>query len=297
MSKSADVISLQEFRANKRGIHPIPHSTIAVTGGKGGVGKSFLASNLAVALGQRLFHTLVIDGDFGMADLNLLLGLAPEHSVLDLLMGTPASEVLESAHGIDLMPGLNGNTLLANLSSTESALLRCEFQKLRENYEVCVVDAPPGIGDTGVDLCAMATHIVLVLSPEPTSLADAYACLKAMSARTGVVRAFVVVNGVSSPGEASETFSRLQSLVQRFLGIELVELPYIPRDDRAATACALGSPVVLQYPDTPSARAIQTLLTTLLRASPSVFEDGGDSVAPQPEAAAATPSSRKWDRG
>jgi len=111
-----------------------------------------------------------------------------------------------------------------------------------------------------------------VLSPEPTSLADAYACLKALTARVGLDRAFVVVNRADSMGDANDAYTRLEALVSRFLGVELVELPYIPADPRASTACALGSPAILQYPDAPASRALSNMLSTVVEMEPSTFD-------------------------
>ncbi len=267
----ADVISLDRFRTAQRRGQPQPGTTLAFTGGKGGVGKSFISANASVWLAKNELRTLTVDGDFSMADLNLLFGLAPERSVLDVLRGMPIENVLEHAHGIDLLPGLNGNSMLANLDPSQAASLYVEIEALRDHYEATVIDAPTGLSDVGIEMCALASHVVLVLSPEPTSLADAYACLKALTARVGLDRAFVVVNRVDSAADAQDAFTRLEALVSRFLGVELCQLPHIPADARAATACALGSPVLLQYPDAPASRALCSMLSAVSSMAPSTF--------------------------
>ncbi len=278
----ADVISLDRFRTSQRKGKPKGGTTLAFTGGKGGVGKSFVSANAAVWMAKHDMKTLTVDGDFSMADLNLLFGLAPERSVLDVLRGMPIEAVLERAHGIDLLPGLNGNSMLANLDPAQAASIYVEIESLRDRYETTVIDAPAGLSDVGIEMCALATHVVLVLSPEPTSLADAYACLKALTARVGLDRAFVVVNRAETEGDAHDAYTRLEALVSRFLGVELCELPYIPLDRQAATACALGSPAVLQYPDAPASRALATMFSAVVNMEPSTFNHDA-FVVPTPE--------------
>ncbi len=263
------IISLQKFR-DARDSSPMGGArVVAVTGGKGGVGKSFISANLAAAWAAVGARTMAVDADFGMADLNLMLGVAPERSALDVLCGVPIEDVLVRAHGVDLLPGLNGSSTLANLDGAERRALLASIDTLEDAYDVCVIDAPPGISDTGVDMSAAASHVVIVLSPEPVSLADAYACLKAMCVRHNLPRAFVVPNKVANAQEAEETFDRLHTIVERFLGVELVRLPHIPHDASAATTCALGIPVVTHTPDAPASRAIKAIARQLTNTAPA----------------------------
>lgn len=282
MNDPANVISLERFRTANRRSKPKRGTTLAFTGGKGGVGKSFVAANAAVWMAKQSLKTLAVDGDFSMADLNLLFGLAPERSILDVLRGMPIEDVLEEAHGIHLLPGLNGNSMLANLDAAQAASIYVELENLRGHFDGTVIDAPTGLSDVGIEICALASHVVLVLSPEPTSLADAYACLKALTARIGLDRAFVVVNRAESSTDAKDAFTRLEALVSRFLGVELLELPYIPVDRRAATACALGSPVIMQYPDAPSSIALGRMFGAVSAMEPSTFTHDAFMV-PSPE--------------
>lgn len=262
MSFDSQVISLQSFRDQRRSDSSVtPRArVVAVTGGKGGVGKSFIAANLAAAAAESGARTLAVDADLGMADLNLLLGVAPEHSLLDVLCGTSIRDVIEPAHGFDLLPGLNGSVQLANLDDQERHLLLAAIDTLDEDYDVCVVDTPPGIDHAATDVAAAATHVVVVLGPEPVSLADAYSCLKALCVRHGLPTAYVVPNGVRDEAEADEVFERLRAIVDRFLGISLVQLPSIPHDPGVGLAAALGIPLVCHVPDSPAARAVKALM-------------------------------------
>jgi flagellar biosynthesis protein FlhG len=192
-----------------------------------------------------------------MADLNLLLGIAPEESLLDVLGGTPIADVLAAAHGIHLLPGVNGSFRLANLGESERHMLLAAIDSLADRFDTLVVDTGAGISAANVDFAGAAAQIVVVATPEPLSLADAYACLKALSARCQVTRAFVLPNQVRSPSEAEEVYGRLAALVERFLDIQLTPLPAIPHDPALRHASAAGVPLVLHSPDSPAARAFK----------------------------------------
>ncbi len=236
---------------------PKASRVIAVTGGKGGVGKSSIAVNLAVSYANRGARTLVFDADLGMADLNLLLGVAPEDSLLDVLHGKPVAEVLAEAHGIHLLPGQNGSFRLANLNDLERHTLLAALDTLSDRFDTLIVDTGAGISASTVDFAGAAAQIVVAVTPEPLSLADAYACLKALSARCHVTRAYVLPNQVRSPSEADEVFGRLSALVGRFLDMQLTALPAIPQDSAMRAAAGAGIPLVLHSPDSPAARAFK----------------------------------------
>jgi flagellar biosynthesis protein FlhG len=258
------VVSIDQRRAR----------TLAVTGGKGGVGKSTVSVNLAATYARRS-KTLMVDGDLGMADLNLLLGLAPDKSLADVLDGAPIDDVLVQAHGLTLLPALNGSHRLANLSDAERGTIMNAIDGALPNYETLVVDIPAGIGQTAMTLAGAVCDVVVVTTPEPLSLADAYACMKVLATRHGLSRAFVIPNSVRSPSQAEEVVQRLRSLVDRFLGIQLVALPAVPWDASVAQAAAAGVPLVLHNPETPAARAIRRVAQQLdaLAADPMAPSD------------------------
>jgi len=229
---------------------------VAISGGKGGIGKSTIAVNLAVSYAQRGARSLALDGDFGMADLNLLLGVAPGRNLLDVLDGGNIEDSLVEAHGIHLLPALNGSRRLANLSAAERARLFGKIDTLRSVFDTVIIDTASGVADIAMELAASATDIVAVATPEPLSLADAYACLKILSRHHQVSRVMVLPNMVRSPSEGDEVIARLASLVERFLGVTLVPLPAIPFDPAVAEASAAGVPLLEMTPDCPAARAI-----------------------------------------
>ncbi len=254
------------LRQHGTGITPINNTrrrVVAVTGGKGGVGKSTIAINLAVAWARSGARVCAVDGDAGMADLNLLLGVAPSKSLADVFAGAPVEDVLVPAHGIHLLPALNGSFALANLDDLGRARLFGALTGLAPRFDSLVLDTAAGIGAGAIGLAGAAAEVVVVARPEPLSLADAYACIKVLAQRERVRRVFVVPNDVATPAAADDVLTRLRVLVDRFLGIEVVALPAVPHDPTLAEAAAHGQPVVLYRPDCPASRALVRLARAL----------------------------------
>ena len=236
---------------------------IAITGGKGGVGKSSITANLAVAYAATGAKTLVVDADLGMADLNLLLGVAPDLSLLDALQGTPIADVLVQAHGITLLPALNGSSGLANLGPAARARALALIESLATKFDTLILDIAAGIGAVQTSFAGAASDTIVVVTPEPLSMADAYACLKVLRTEHGVERAYLLPNRVTSSAQADQITSSLSALVDRFLDLEVIALPAIPLDPWLVESSRDGIPVVLARPDAPSSRAIRQVARTL----------------------------------
>jgi flagellar biosynthesis protein FlhG len=234
-----------------------PHRSIAVTGGKGGVGKSTVALNLAMALAQQRANTLLVDTDLGMADLNLLLGVAPEKSLLDALAGASLHDVLLQVHGIHLLPALNGSYLLATLGPSGQARILDLIDSLMLEFDSLVVDVAAGIGLNQTTFGAAAHDSIVVVNPEPLSMADAYACIKVLAIERKLDHVYVLPNRVSSRFEADELVARLSALVHRFLDIDLTPLPPIPADPLVGESARIGVPLLAYRPNCPAARAFR----------------------------------------
>jgi flagellar biosynthesis protein FlhG len=246
---------------NDRDSTPPPprRRSLAVTGGKGGVGKSTIALNLALAYAGGGARTLVVDGDLGMADLNLLLGVAPDKSLLDALGDTPIDDILVSAHGVELLPALNGSYLLSTVGPSGQRRVIELVGSLADRFDTLVIDIAAGIGQSQTLFGGTARDVVVVVNPEPLSMADAYACMKVLAAERAIERAFVIPNRVTSRVQADELVARLTALVTRFLDIELVALPPVPADLAVSDAAQVGIPLLVHRPDAPAARAIRQI--------------------------------------
>jgi flagellar biosynthesis protein FlhG len=244
----------------------------AVSGGKGGVGKSTIALNLALAYANTGHRTLVLDTDLGMADLNLLLGVAPEKSMLDALGGTPIEDILVCAHGIKLLPALNGSYALSTTGGATHSRILDMVGSLSEKFDMLIVDVAAGIGRAQTTFAGATTDTIVVVNPEPLSMADAYACLKVLSIEQGVKHAFVVPNRITSRSQADEIVTRLRTIVDRFLSLELTALPPIPADPMVAESAQIGVPLMVHAPDSPAARAIRNLVRSLAALPPPARE-------------------------
>jgi flagellar biosynthesis protein FlhG len=248
--------------------------SVAVTGGKGGVGKSTVALGLATAYAIDGARTLMVDTDLGMADLNLLLGVAPGRSLLDALGGVPVEEVLVAAHGLQLLPAQNGSFALATMSDRARARALELCAQLSAKFDTLVFDIAGGIGAHQAGFTAAAADRVVVVNPEPLSMADAYACLKVLATEHGVTTAYVVPNRVVGRAQGDEIILRLTDLVTRFLDLQLIALPAIPADPAVADAAHHGIPLLRHRPDSPAARAIRQVARALdSHASPDLRAD------------------------
>jgi flagellar biosynthesis protein FlhG len=260
---SDQAATLRVLRGGKTGDIAPARRAVAVTGGKGGIGKSTLSVNLAIAYAQGGAKTLLVDTDLGMADLNLLLGVAPERNVLDALGGTAVADVLVDTHGLALLPALNGSNVLANLGPNGLRRILELVESLAPKFETLVVDVAAGISTAQTTFAGATSNVVVVVNPEPLSIADAYACLKVLATEQGVQHAYIVPNRVLSRAHADEVTARLGALVNRFLDLDITVLPPIPSDPAVAEAAQIGVPLLIHAPETPAARAIRQVAKSL----------------------------------
>jgi flagellar biosynthesis protein FlhG len=243
--------------------------SIAVSGGKGGVGKSTVALNLAITYALQGAKTLVVDTDLGMADLNLLLGIAPDKNVLDALGGENIDNCLVEAHGITLLPALNGSYALSNIGASSQSRILDMVQGLSTRFDTLVIDIAAGIGQLQTTMASAPTDTLVVVNPEPLSMADAYAALKVLSTEQGVKHAYIVPNRVTSRAQADEVVARLHALVDRFLDLEVTALPYIPSDPCVGESAQIGVPLAVNAPDSPAARALRQIARILNSNAPA----------------------------
>ncbi len=262
------LLNLDAARRRTTASAPVPSRAVAVTGGKGGVGKSTIALNLALAYAADKARTLLVDTDLGMADLNLLLGVAPEKTILDTLGGTPVEEVLLEAHGVTLLPALSGSYLLSTIGPTAQCRLIDIIASLANRFDTLVLDIAAGIGPVQTRFAGATADTIVVLNPEPLSISNTYACLKVLSTEQGLRHAYIVPNRVASQTQADEITARLSTLVARFLDLKLTTLPAIPADPAVSEAAQLGIPLLVHAPESPAACAIRTLTRAIARTTP-----------------------------
>ncbi len=192
--------------------------SIAVTSGKGGVGKTNIALSLAVCLASLKKKVLLLDADLGLANVHILLGLAPRFNLSHFFDQSCTLEqlIIRGVGGVDILPGASGLENMANLDQGRIEFLQHHFHNLEQQYDFMIIDTGAGIGSNVIRFAARADLVVLVISPEPTSLADAYAMVKVLYEK-GARRIQTLVNMATSERDGVETFDRLNTLVVKFL--------------------------------------------------------------------------------
>ena len=243
------------------------YRTIAITSGKGGVGKTQIAANLAVSLRQRGMRVLLLDADLGMASLDLVMGVTPTLDLRAVIeRGVPVEDVLiNGPAGVQLLPACPGRYEMATLGTVGHQKLVDAVESIANRFDVVIVDTGAGIGSTSVTFAGWADDVLLVVTPDPSSLRDAYAMAKVLHQRSGLRRIDVVASQVASDAEGRDVFERLRGVVRRFLPVELLHLGNVRRDDAVRSAVAHGTPVVLASPDGIASRSLRDIAARLVR--------------------------------
>ena len=238
-----------------------PVQVIAVTGGKGGTGKTTIAVNLATALAQAGRSVLLLDGDLGLASVDVLLGLTPTHTLEQVVSGAARLEevIQRTADGVSVIPASSGVARMARLKPTEhAAIVRC-FAALPVDYDTLIVDTAPGLNESVLAFCQAAQQHLIVLRNEPASLTDAYALIKVLSRERQLTRFRVLVNMARNSTEARSLFKRLQRVTDRYLEVMLEYAGDIPDDTDVVKSVRAQRTVLAAFPSGPAACAFRRL--------------------------------------
>lgn len=270
------------LQTNPRSTPPLPGAfhpvrVVAVTGGKGGVGKTNVSVNLAVSLAEMGKRTLLMDADLGLANVDVLLGLSPKFTLADLVAGRCGLEdvLLEAPEGVLVVPASSGFRHMAELTPAEHVGLVNVFSELQRALDFMIVDTAAGITDSVLTFCQAAQDTVVVVCDEPASITDAYALIKVLARERGLDRVHVIANMVRDPNEGRKLYEKLARVCERFLGdVALHYLGAVPQDDWLRRAVQRQQPVVKAYPGSPSARAITDIARTTARWQPPIGARG-----------------------
>ncbi|MDL2207658.1 MinD/ParA family protein [Desulfovibrio sp. OttesenSCG-928-M16] len=245
--------------------------SISVLSGKGGVGKSNLALNICYCLHGMGHSVLLMDCDMGLANMDVLLGIAPQMHVQDLLISNadPSSLLVavgpEGSSGFDLIPANSGMAEFTELDSGARSMLREKLNPLASCYNFLCLDIGAGISPTALGFAAMTALRLVVVTPEPTSLTDSYALMKVLSQRHGVEDFHILVNQVESPAEGKRTYSRLSAVCKRFLGFAPAYLGEVRSDRALLDAVRKQKPLMEINPRSPAAVDCMALANALVR--------------------------------
>ncbi len=245
----------------RRMVKPRPIRVIAVTGGKGGVGKTNISVNLAVAMAQEGRRVMLLDADLGLANIDVVLGLHPQHDLSHVLNGECALEdvIVDGPAGIRVVPGASGVQQMAELSEVEHAGLIRAFSDIGNDLDVLVVDTAAGISDTVVSFSRAAHEVLVVVCDEPASITDAYALIKLLNREYGVDRFRVLANMVHSAQEGRDLYGKMCRVTDRYLDVMLSYSGSIPYDDALKKAVKSQKPVIQAYPRSRIAQTFKNL--------------------------------------
>jgi flagellar biosynthesis protein FlhG len=255
-----------------------PLRVIAVTSGKGGVGKSNVVVNLGLALARRGLNVLLIDADLGLGNLDILLGLTPRFTLQDALASrlSLAGVIVDGPGGLKILPASSGIAELAFLNESQKLFLLNEMDCYTEDVDVVLIDTGAGISPNVLFFNIGAQERILVVNNQPPAIADAYALIKILVSRHGATRFKLLVNGLDHPREAASVHRTLLGVADRFLDREITldYLGLVPYDPALPQAVMRQQPVLALYPRSPASRAFVGLAQSLWETSPQPLPDG-----------------------
>lgn len=247
---------------------------LAITGGKGGVGKSNLAVNLALELGALGNKVGLLDADFGLANDDLLCGISPKYHLGHVVAGLKelVDVTFALTENVQLIPGGSGVEELANFSIASRPHIFEQMREMEENLDFMLIDTAAGIADNVSGVLYSAEEIIIVVTPEPTSIVDAYATIKIILRHSPGKPILIVINNTVGIGEAEQVFQSFNAAVRGFLNHHVDFLGMIPRDSQVPEAICEQVPVVQYAPNAPASRAIRLIAKHLHKQNRNDFD-------------------------
>jgi len=234
---------------------------IAITSGKGGVGKTNIVANLGFSLSRLGKKVLILDADLGLANIDVLLGIAPKYNFSHVIMGTKTIDeiTVKGPGNISILPASSGIQELTKLTKEQGIWFLTELDNMLSSYDIFLIDTAAGISSNVMYFNTTAQEIIVVVSPEPTSITDAYALMKVLSLKYSQKRFKMIVNLVANSEEAREVFRQLNLVADRFLDISIEYMGYILLDKNITKSVRRQKIVADIYPDTDASRCFTKL--------------------------------------
>jgi len=258
------------IKANGTNVSRPVARVITVTSGKGGVGKSNTAINLAIWMRKMGQRVIILDADFGLANIEIMFGTVPKHNLCDLIyQGKNITEIITWGPGeVGFISGGSGIAGMANLSREYLTYIIQNLAQLDAIADVIIIDTGAGISDAVLEFLVASGEILLVTTPEPTSITDSYSLLKALTRHPRFSkeesRIKVIANRVSKVEDGATLFNKLNAVVSRYLKLPLTYLGAIPQDEKLSEAVMQQTPISLQNPSARSARCYEQLAAKLM---------------------------------
>ncbi|MCX5857758.1 MAG: MinD/ParA family protein [Deltaproteobacteria bacterium] len=252
-------------RKEKPPVHRHKNCVISITSGKGGVGKTNIAANLAYLLAGMKKKILLLDADCGLANIDLILGLTPKYNLYHVLKGekTLREAIINGPGGIKILPASSGIQEMSSLSMTQKLALQDELNTLQIRPDFTLIDTGAGISENVMYFNMVARETIVVVTPEPTSLTDAYALIKVLYQRHAKKRFSLLVNMVKTESEAKEVFIRIAQATNHFLNLAIEHLGYVFYDEHLLKAVKQQKLLAELHPDSPAIKCLREVANKL----------------------------------
>lgn len=257
-------ISRFKSKAEKH-LHPVRR--IAVTSGKGGVGKSNVSLNLSICFQKMGKRTLLVDADTNLANIDVLLGISPKYTLADAVLGDQfLKDILVSGpEGLKILPAGSGVIELLGLESVVQDRLERGMADLEAGQDIVLLDTGAGISEGVVEFASGADDVIIITTPEPTAITDAYAAIKVISTRNVAVKFHLLVNLAKNRDQADEVAHKIKLVVENYLAMDIDMLGYLPVDAHIPQAVAQQKPLLVAHPRSPAALNLEMIARRLLR--------------------------------
>ena len=252
---------------------------ITITSGKGGVGKSSVSVNLAIQLSRMGKKVVIFDADFGLANIEIMLGIRPQYNLADLMFrGKTLQDIItEGPEKIGFISGGSGIQELTRLSRDQIIYLTQKLFQLDKLADVIIIDTGAGIADSVLEFVAASSEVILVATPEPTSITDAYALLKTLNKKSefsvGNTNIGMLANRIKDEEDGKELYEKLRVVADKFLQIPLTYLGGIPQDSNVSKAVIQQKPVTQLYPNSEASKAIIRIAEKMCNGTDTVVQE------------------------
>lgn len=248
---------------------PSVHRVMAITSGKGGVGKTNLSVNLGIALMKLGSRVLLFDADWGMANVDMILGIIPKYNLGHVINGQKNIEdiITIGPMGMKVIANGSGDYQMANLSERSLEFLQKQLEEIEKDIDIMLIDTGAGISRHVLKFVLAAEEVIIVTTPEPTAIADAYGIIKVVTSYNSDIPIRMVINMVKDELESKMVMERLNLVAKRFLDIELTNIGYVVADPNVSKAVKQQQPFLISQPRTLAAQNIMEIADNLLNRS------------------------------
>ncbi len=257
--------------------HKTPAKILAITSGKGGVGKTNISANLAICLAATGKRVLLFDADMSLANLDIVMGIDSRYNLSHLINGSRSIEdiIHQGPEGLEVICGGSGIEDMANLTAFQRQRILSELNKLSRDTDAIVIDTAAGICKSVVNFCLLSDHVLVVTTPQPTAMTDAYAMIKVLVGNRYAGRISLIVNMADSPAQGRKIYQQVANVANRFLNTHIYNAGVLLKDDRLTEAVKQRKPVVLAYPKSKISSSLLALAAKLGNGSLAATNEDG----------------------